>query len=99
MGGFAEYACAVPSRLALKPRNLSFAEAAAVSVAATTAFQALRDHGHLQPGQRVLIDGASGGVATFAIQIAKALAQRSRLFAALGKVDTARALGADHVID
>jgi NADPH:quinone reductase-like Zn-dependent oxidoreductase len=65
-GGFAEYGCAPDSRLALKPANLSFEEAAAVPLAAVTALQGLRDEGHIQPGQKVLINGASGGVGTFA---------------------------------
>src|SRR5688572_14128098 len=69
-GGFAEYACAGEAKLALKPANLSFEEAAAVPVAAFTALQGLRDAGKLQAGQKVLINGASGGVGTFAVQIA-----------------------------
>ncbi|MFS8064629.1 MAG: NAD(P)-dependent alcohol dehydrogenase, partial [Luteimonas sp.] len=72
LGAFAEYACASEGRLALKPANIPFEDAAAVPVAATTALQALRNKGCLQPGQQVLVDGASGGVGTFAIQIAKA---------------------------
>ena len=67
LGGFAEYVCAVEDWLALKPVNLSFEEAAAVPVAAITALQGLRDKGHIQPGQKVLVDGASGGVGTFAV--------------------------------
>jgi len=72
-GGFAEYACATEKALALKPANLSFEEAAAVPMAALTALQGLRDNGHIQPGKKVLIQGASGGVGTFAVQIAKPL--------------------------
>ena len=72
-GGFAEYVCATEDVLALKPANLSFEEAAAVPVAAITALQGLRDQGKIERGQRVLIDGASGGVGTFAVQIAKIL--------------------------
>src|SRR5512143_564210 len=71
LGGFAEYVCAHEDALALKPANLSFEQAAAVPLAAFTALQGLRDKGQIQPGQRVLINGASGGVGTFAVQIAK----------------------------
>src|SRR5207247_2088521 len=70
-GSFAEYACAREDRLALKPANVSFEEAAAIPVAATTALQGLRNKGQIQPGQKVLVNGASGGVGTFAVQIAK----------------------------
>ena len=70
-GGFAEYVCATEDRLALKPANLSFEDAAALPIAAITALQSIRDKGRIQPGHKVLIDGASGGVGTFAVQIAK----------------------------
>src|SRR4029077_10295250 len=70
-GAFAEYACAPESTLALKPPNLTFEQAASAPVAAFTALQGLRDKGHIQPGQKVLINGAAGGVGTFAVQIAK----------------------------
>jgi NADPH:quinone reductase-like Zn-dependent oxidoreductase len=98
-GAFAEQAVAMDDRLTLKPARASFAEAAAVPLAATTALQGLRDHGRLRSGQRVLIDGASGGVGTFAVQIAKALGAHVTAVCSTGNVATARALGADHVID
>jgi len=98
-GSFAEYACAPEAKLAQKPRNLSFEAAAAVPIAALTALQGLRDHGHIQSGQKVLIDGASGGVGTFAIQIAKSFAAEVTAVCSTRNVDTARSLGADHVID
>src|SRR5258708_3098796 len=98
-GGFAEYACASEAKLAQKPRNLSFEAAAAVPIAALTALQGLRDHGHIQPGQKVLIDGASGGVGTFAIQIAKSFGAEVIAVCSTRNVDTARSLGTDHVID
>jgi NADPH:quinone reductase-like Zn-dependent oxidoreductase len=99
LGGFAEYVCAVEDRLALKPVNLSFEQAAAVPVAAITALQALRDYGRIKPGQSVLIDGASGGVGTFAIQIAKSFGAEVTAVCSPRNLDTARLLGADHVID
>ena len=98
-GAFAEYACTVEDRLALKPANLSFEEAAAVPLAALTALQALRDKGGIRPGGKVLVDGASGGVGTFAIQIAKQLGAEVTAVCSTGNVDRARSLGADHVID
>jgi NADPH:quinone reductase-like Zn-dependent oxidoreductase len=98
-GGFAEYACAVENSLARKPANLSFAEAAAVPVAALTALQGLRDKGEIQRGQKVLIDGASGGVGTFAIQIAKSFGAEVTAVCSPRNVDIARSIGADHVID
>src|SRR5258705_1074311 len=98
-GGFAEYACASEAKLAQKPRNLSFEAAAAVPIAALTALQGLRDHGHIQPGQKVLIDGASGGVGTFVIQIAKSFGAEVTAVCSTRNVDTARSIGADHVID
>lgn len=98
-GALAEYARAVESSLALKPANVSFEEAAAVPVAAVTALQGLRDKGGIKPGHQVLVDGASGGVGTFAIQIAKSFGADVTAVCSTGKMDTARSLGADHVID
>jgi NADPH:quinone reductase-like Zn-dependent oxidoreductase len=98
-GGFAEFVCAREDKLAHKPANLSFEEAAAVPVAALTALQGLRDKGRIRPGQRVLIDGASGGVGTFAIQIARSLGAEVTAVCSTRNVETARLIGADHVID
>jgi NADPH:quinone reductase-like Zn-dependent oxidoreductase len=98
-GSFAEYACATEDRLVARPANVGFAEAAAVPVAAITALQGLRDRGRLKPGQQVLIDGASGGVGTFAVQVAKALGAEVTAVCSTRNVATARALGADHVLD
>jgi NADPH:quinone reductase-like Zn-dependent oxidoreductase len=99
LGAFAEYACAREDGMAPKPTNLSFEEAAAVPVAAITALQGLRDHGQIQRGQKVLIDGASGGVGTFAVQIAKSFGAEVTAVCSPRNVDRARAIGADHVID
>jgi NADPH:quinone reductase-like Zn-dependent oxidoreductase len=96
-GAFAEYVCA--RFVALKPEHLSFEEAAAVPVAALTALQGLRDKGKIEPGQKVLINGASGGVGTFAVQIAKALGAEVTAVCSTRNVDLVRSLGADHVID
>jgi NADPH:quinone reductase-like Zn-dependent oxidoreductase len=96
--GFAEYVIA-GGRLARKPAGVTFEEAAAVPVAGITALQGLRDHGALQPGQRVLINGASGGVGTFAVQIAKALGAHVTAVCSTGNVEIAQSLGADRVID
>jgi NADPH:quinone reductase-like Zn-dependent oxidoreductase len=98
-GGFAEYVSSPESALALKPANLSFEEAAAVPVAAITALQGLRDQGQIQPGQKVLINGASGGVGTFAVQIAKSFGAEVTAVCSARNLDQARSLGADHVID
>ncbi len=98
-GSFAEYVCATEEKLALKPANLAFEQAAAVPVAAITALQGLRDKGAIQPGQKVLVDGASGGVGTFAIQIAKAFGAEVTAVCSTRNVHQARSLGADHVID
>jgi NADPH:quinone reductase-like Zn-dependent oxidoreductase len=97
-GSFAEYACAAPSTLAPKPANLSFDQAAAVPVSALTALQAVR-RGQVREGQRVLIIGASGGVGTFAVQIAKTLGAEVTGVCSPAKMDLVRALGADHVDD
>ena len=98
-GGFAEYACAIEDKLALKPANCSFEDAAAVPIAAITALQGLRDKGRIQPGDKVLVDGASGGVGTFAVQIAKSFGADVTAVCSTRNVDTARSIGADHVID
>ncbi len=98
-GGFAEYATAPARVLALKPAKLSFEAAAAVPVAALTALQGLRYSGKIQAGQRVLINGAAGGVGTFALQIAKALGAEVTAVCSARNMEQARKLGADHVID
>ena len=98
-GAFAEYACATEDKLALKPANISFEEAAAVPVAGITVLQGLRDKGQIQRGQKVVVDGASGGVGTFAVQIAKAFGAEVTAVCSTRKIDTARSIGADHVID
>src|SRR6266550_3189667 len=98
-GGFAEYVCASADALVLKPSRLSFEEAAAVPVAAVTALQGLRDKGHIQAGQKVLINGASGGVGTFAVQIAKAFGADVTGVCSTRNVDLVKSLGADRVID
>src|SRR5438876_7214516 len=99
VGAFAEYVCAPEDKLALKPANSSFEAAAAVTVAAITALQALRDKGRIQRGQKVLVDGASGGVGTFAIQIAKSFGAEVTAVCSTRNVGTARSIGADEVID
>ena len=98
-GGFAEYVSASERAFALKPANLTFDEAAAVPMAAVTALQGLRDEGHIHPGQKVLINGASGGVGTFAVQIAKSFGAEVTAVCSTRNLDQARSLGADHVID
>jgi NADPH:quinone reductase-like Zn-dependent oxidoreductase len=99
LGAFAEYACANASRLVPKPANVSFEQAAAVPVAGITALQALRNKRAIKAGDKVLIDGASGGVGTFAIQIAKALGAEVTAVCSTANVDTAKSIGANHVID
>ena len=98
-GAFAEYVCTNEDDLALKPANISFEQAASVLVAAVTALQGLRDKGHITPGQKVLVDGASGGVGTFAIQIAKSFGAEVTAVCSTRNLDRARSLGADHLID
>jgi NADPH:quinone reductase-like Zn-dependent oxidoreductase len=99
LGAFAEYACSIEDKLALKPANITFEDAAAVPVAAISALQGLRDKGRIQRDQRVLVDGASGGVGTFAVQIAKSFGAEVTAVCSTRNVDTARSIGADHVID
>ncbi len=96
---FAEYATASEDHFVLKPANLTFEQAAAVGVSATTALQLLRDEGHVQAGQKVLINGASGGVGTFAVQIAKAFGAEVTGVCSTRNVELVRSIGADHVID
>ena len=98
-GGCAEFACVIEDVLVPKPANLTFEQAAAVPLAALTALQALRDKGDLQPGQKVLINGASGGVGTFAVQIAKAFGGDVTGVCGTRNADMVRSIGADQVID
>jgi NADPH:quinone reductase-like Zn-dependent oxidoreductase len=98
-GGFAEYVCVPEGELAPKPKNLSFEQAAAVPMAANTALLGLRDKGRIQPGQKVLINGASGGVGTFAVQIARAFGAEVTGVCSTRNMDLVRSIGADEVID
>ena len=98
-GAFAEYVCAIESALVLKPANTSFEQAATVPGAALTALQGLRDCGKIQSGQKVLINGASGGVGSFAVQIAKALGAEVTAVCSTNKVEMVRSIGADYIID
>jgi len=98
-GSFAEYVAVPEKSLALKPVNLTFEEAAAFPMAAVTALQGLRDVGKIQSGQKVLIQGASGGVGSFAVQIAKAFGAEVAAVCSIRNIEQARSLGADHVID
>jgi len=98
-GGFAEYVCADEGALVLKPAGSIFEEAAAVPMAAVTALRALRDEGQIQPGQKVLINGASGGVGTFAVQIAKSFGAEVTGVCSTSKLEMVSSIGADHLID
>jgi NADPH:quinone reductase-like Zn-dependent oxidoreductase len=98
-GSFAEYACAKESRVVIKHQAVSFEQAASLPIAASTALQGLRNKGKVQPGQKVLINGAGGGVGTFAVQIAKLFGAEVTAVTSTGKLDMVRAIGADHVID
>jgi NADPH:quinone reductase-like Zn-dependent oxidoreductase len=98
-GGFAEYVSVPVDVMALKPANLSFEEAAAVPMAGVTALQGLRHHGEIWPGQRVLINGASGGIGTFAVQIAKSFGSEVTGVTSTRNLDLVGSLGADHVVD
>jgi len=98
-GAFAEYVCAPENSLALKPANLTFEQAAAIPVAGLTALQGLRDKGRVQPGHKVLINGAAGGVGTFAVQIAGSFGAEVTGVCSTRNVDLVRGLGATHVVD
>ena len=98
-GTFAEYACAPERKLAPRPANLGFEQAAVLAISGSTALQAVRDHGKVRPGQKVLIIGASGGVGTYAVQIAKAFGAEVAAVCSGAKAELVRDLGADRVID
>ena len=98
-GAFAEYACASEAKLVRKPESVASDQAAAVPIAGLTALQGLRDKGHLQPGQKVLINGAAGGIGTFAVQIAKSFGANVTGVCSTKNVELVRSLGADRVID
>ena len=98
-GSYAEYVCAREDKLAPKPVNLTFEQAAVVAIMGSTALQGLRDHGKVRPGQEVLVIGASGGVGTYAVQIAKAFGAHLTGVCSTTKVEMVRSIGADHVID
>jgi NADPH:quinone reductase-like Zn-dependent oxidoreductase len=99
LGAFSEYVSVPENAIALKPANLTFEEAAAVPESAVVALQGLRDKGKIQPGQKVLINGASGGVGSYAVQIAKSFGAQVTAVCSTRNLDMARSLGADHVID
>jgi NADPH:quinone reductase-like Zn-dependent oxidoreductase len=99
LGAWADYAAAREPRLVRKPANVSFEDAAAVPIAATTALQALRDHGQVKPGHKVLINGASGGVGMYSVQLAKFFGAEVTAVCHARNVETIRSLGADHVVD
>jgi len=98
-GAFAEYVCTSESKLATKPDNVTFEQAASVPVAGFTALQGLRDKGHIQPGQKVLINGAAGGVGTFAVQIAKSFGAEVTGVCSTRNSEMVRSIGADRVVD
>jgi len=98
-GAFAEYACAAQGKVVPKPANLTFEQAAAIPIAATTALRGIRDVGEVKAGQRVLVNGAGGGVGTFAVQIAAALGAEVTGVCSTGNVELVRSIGAAHVID
>src|SRR5664279_6477371 len=98
-GAFAEYAVADAALVVPKPAGLSFEQAAAIPMAAVTALHAIRDRGHVQPGQRVLVNGAAGGVGTFAVQIAAALGAEVTGVCSTRNIDMVRSIGATHVLD
>src|SRR5215211_3905169 len=98
-GSYAEYVCASEDKLAHKPANLTFEQAAVVAICGLTALQGLRDHGRVEPGQKALIIGASGGVGTYAVQLAKAFGAHVTGVCSTTKVEMVRSIGADHVID
>src|SRR5215213_6475283 len=98
-GTFAEYVCAREDKLAHKPAKLTFEQAAVLAISGLTALQALRDHGKVRPGQEVLVIGASGGVGTYAVQIAKAFGAHVTGVCSTTKMEMVRSIGADHVID
>jgi NADPH:quinone reductase-like Zn-dependent oxidoreductase len=98
-GSFAEYACGSEPRLAIKPGNVTFEQAASVGIAALTALQALRDKGNIQPGYQVLVNGAAGGVGTFGVQIAKSFGAEVTGVCSTRNVEMVRSIGADHVVD
>jgi len=98
-GSYAEYVCAREDKLAPKPANLTFEQAAVLAISGLTALQGLRDHGKVRPGQEVLVIGASGGVGTYAVQIAKAFGAHVTGVCSTTKVEMVRSIGADHVID
>ncbi|RSL16755.1 NADPH:quinone reductase-like Zn-dependent oxidoreductase [Edaphobacter aggregans] len=98
-GAFAEYVCISESNLVIKPNNVTFEQAAAVPIAAFTALQGLRDKGKIQPGQKILVNGASGGIGTFAVQIAKSYGADVTGVCSTRNIDMVRSIGADQVID
>src|SRR5437660_1178076 len=99
LGSFAEYVCAHEDALALKPAKMTFEQAAAIPLAAFTALQGLRDKGKIKAGQKVLVNGASGGVGTFAVQIAKSFGTEVTAVCSTRNLEMVRSIGADHVID